>query len=455
MRGTRVTPPDAIAFLLMESRRRPMHMGGLQVFTPPEGSGPDFVRRTYAAMRACADVAPMFAGHPVTVRGRPVILGWTCDGEVDLDHHVRYTTLPAPAGKAELFEMISRLHGSALDRRKPLWEVHVIDGLENGRFAVFTKAHHALFDGVSFLSLLRRSLNTDPHDGQVRVLWSQRPKAIAEAGVLSDARVSWRERMTRSTRSVGEARRSATLIRAALRERELFPAFRAPRTKFNARSEVPWVCAIQPWPIQRVENITRAAGVSVNDVALAMCAGALRAYLAEREELPDTPLVAVSPVDLRTDRDVEGRNVITSALCNLATDLEDPVKRLSTIHASMRYNTQFLRGLPRQMSIYLAGFSMPITDGSRLGAKLPLQFNLGISHVADAKRTLYLDGARLEGTYGFPPTLRGHALNIGLASNAVSLNFAIVGCAAVVPDLECLLDHLEVSLKDLERAVGV
>ena len=225
---------------------------------------------------------------------------------------------------------------------------------------------------------------------------------------------------------------------------------------FNARSNVPWVCAIQPWPIERVENITRAAGVTVNDVALAMCAGALRAFLAERDDLPDTPLVALSPVDLRTDHDVEGRNVMSSAVCNLATHLDDPAERLSTIHESMRYNTQLLRRLPRQVSMYLAGLiGMPITDGSRLDALLPLQFNVGISHVADAKRTLYLNGARLDGTYGFPPTLRGHALNIGLASNAVSLNFAIVGCARVVPDLDCLLDHLEVSLKDLERAVGV
>ena len=182
-----------------------------------------------------------------------------------------------------------------------------------------------------------------------------------------------------------------------------------------------------------------------------MCAGALRASLLDRDELPDSPLVGLSPVDLRTAGDVEGRNVMSSAVCNLATHLEDPAERLATIHASMRYNTQFLRRLPRQVSLYLAGVvGVPITDGSR-----PLPFNVGISHVADAKKPLYHNGARLEGTYGFPPTLRGHALNIGLASNAVSLNFAIVGCARVVPDLGRFLDHLEISLKDLERAVGV
>ena len=192
------------------------------------------------------------------------------------------------------------------------------------------------------------------------------------------------------------------------------------------------------------------AGVTINDVALAMCSGALRALLLERAALPARPLVGLSPVDLRSAKDVEGRNVMSSAVCNLATHLEDPAKRLTTIHESMRYNTRLLRRLPRQVSLYLAGVvGAPITNGTG-----PLQFNVGISHIADARETRYHNGARLEGTFGFPPTLRGHALNIGLASNAVSMNFAIVGCARVIPDLDGFLDQLEFSLKDLERAVG-
>ncbi len=433
---TRVTTPDAIAFMLLEARRRPMHMSGLQVFTAPEGSGPEFVRRTYAAMRACADIAPMFAGRPVTVLGRPVIVGWTDSAAVDLDYHLRYACLPRPGGKSELFRMVSELHGRALDRRRPLWEVHVIDGFDDRRFAIFTKSHHALFDGVSFLSLLQRALSTDSHDTTVRVLWSQRPQPRATS---DDSEAS--------TSSAG----TVALFRAAWRERELFPAFRAPRTMLNVRSEVPWVCATQPWPIQRIETVSRTARVSVNDVALAMCSGALRALLLDWNALPRRPLVGLSPVDLRTARDPEGRNVMSSAVCNLATHLEDPAERLRTIHASMRFNKQFLRALPRQVSMYLAGLiGAPITDGAR-----PLQFNVGISYVKDAKEPRYHNGARLEGTFGFPPTLRGHALNIGLSSNSVSLNFAVVACARVLPSLDGFIDHLETSLKDLERAVGL
>lgn len=435
--GRVLTPPDAIAFLLMDSPRRPMHMGGLQIFTPPEGAGLDFPRRTYEFMRDCHEFAPMFAGHPVVVRGRPFPVGWTYDDEIDLDYHLRYVSLPAPGSKSELFRLIADLHGRRLDRGRPLWEVHLIDGLDDGRFAIFTKAHHALFDGVSFLSLLRRSMTTDPRDGRVGALWSQRPE------VRTDVRSG--------PRADASLREAVTLIRDAWREHELFPVYRAPRTFFNVRSEVPWVCAIDSWHIQRIVAVARAADVTINDVALAMCGGALRALLLDRDALPDRPLVALSPVDLRTAGDVDGRNVMSSAVCNLATHLEDPSDRLATIHASMRYNIKFLRRLPRQVSLYLAGVvGMPFNDGSRL-----LQFNVGISHVAECKTALYHNGARLDGTYGFPPTLRGHGLNIGMASNAVSMNFAIVGCARVIPDLGRFLHHLDIALKNLERAVGI
>lgn len=456
----RLAPPDAVAFLLMENGRRPINMGGLQVFSPPEGAGPGFARDTYDAMRRRTHVDPLFAGHPSTVLGRHALLLWDYDDEIDLDYHFRYVALPEPGGRRELFELISRLHGRALDRSRPLWEVHLIDGLSGGRFAIFTKTHHGLFDGVSFISLMRRSLTTDPRRGQVGALWSLRPEPRRKSHDLVPLDL-WRATHPAASgqsrwglgRSVSE---SVTALRASLRERDLFPVFRAPPTIFNAKSDVPWVFAVQAWPLSRVDAVKHAAGVTVSDVALAMCSGAVRALLAEREALPALPLVAVVPVDLRTGDDVEGRNVMTSAVCNLATNLEDPAERLATIHASMNYNKELLRSLPKQVSMYLAGvIGAPVTDGSFLDTVIPPQFNVGISLVSDTKEARYQNGARLEGTYGFPPTLRGHAFNIGMIRNAASLNFGIVACADVVPDLEPFLEYLEAALKDLERAVGL
>ena len=452
----RFAPPDAVAFLLLESAERPMNQTFLQLFRLPNGSGPEFVRETYEAMRACTDVAPMFVGHPATTRGRTRALRWSYDSDVDIDHHLRYMSLPPPSGHRELFELMSRLHGRAIDRHKPLWEVHVVDGLNDGCFAVITKVHHALFDGVFFLNLLQRSLSTDPHHNQVGVLWSQRPEALPDHHSDEVPGPAWRDKFGRAMRSVGELGPLVSVVRDALRERELFPMFRAPRTMFDDTGDVPWRCVAQSWSMRRIENVQVATGATVADVALAMCAGALRAFLAERNALPDVPLVAIVPFSLRTENDVEGRNLMSSGLCNLATHLEDPVKRLETIRASMLYNKQMIRKLHRQVAMLFAGLTgVPISGGSGLRALLPPQYNVGITCFADAKEPLYHNGARLENTYGFPPTLHGHALNIGIYSDAERMNFGIIGCARVLPDPETLLGHLETSLTDMERVVGL
>ena len=296
----RFAPPDAVAFLLLESAERPMHAGYLQLFRPPEDSGPEFVRETYESMRACTDVAPMFVAHPAMIRGKTRALCWTYDGEFDIDDHLRYLSLPPPGGHRELSELMSRINSRALDRRKPLWEVHVIDGLNDGRLAVFTKIHHALFDGASFFRLVQRSLSTERHSDQVGVLWSQRPEVRPEEQSAEAPGTPWRESLGKAMQSLGELGPLASVVGKALRERELFPILRAPRTVFNDTGDVPWHCLAPSWSIRRIENVQVATGATVNDIALAMCAGALRDFLAERDALPDAPLVAIVPFSLRT-----------------------------------------------------------------------------------------------------------------------------------------------------------
>ena len=448
----RFAPPEVVALLSLESAAHPMHIAVLQLFRPPEGSGPEYARDTYEALRANRDVAPTYAGHPATTRRGTSSLRWSYDDDVDIDYHVRYASLPAPGGTSELFAMVGDLHSRLLDRHKPLWEMHMIDGLNDGRFALYMKAHHAVTDGVSGAKLLQETLSPDPHDKQIRMSWSQGPE-LRRAEVPGPTR---RERSAGVAKSVAHLGRSVSLMRGALRERQLIPAFRAPRTIFNVASGGPMRCAAQSWPLHRIDDIASEAGVTVNDVALAMTAGALRAYLAERNALPNIPLVAMVPVNLRNENDVDAGNILGGAVCNLATDLDDPAKRLETIHESMQYNVQIIRELPRQVAIQLAGLiCAPIGGGTGLGARIPPIFNLAITHVRGAKEPLYRNGARLEGTYPLAPTLRAQALNFGLFSSADSLDFGIAGSARAVPDLERLLGHLETSLKDLERAVGL
>jgi diacylglycerol O-acyltransferase len=448
-----MSPADSL-FLLAESREHPMHVAGLQLFTPPPDAGPDYMRNTYEAMRACADVAPTFRKHPASALGGITNLAWSYDDDVDLDYHVRQSALPAPGRIRELLDLTSRLHGSLLDRHRPLWETHLIEGLTDGRFAVYTKMHHAIVDGVSGLKLMQGALSRDPDDTHVRVPWSPPPRRSRQ-----ERRRSGLQRLTDTVNSAARlAPSTAALARAVLLEQQLTLPFRAPRTMLNVPIGGARRCAAQSWPLGRIRDVKNAAGATINDVVLAMCAGALRAYLTDQDALPNAPLIAMVPVNLRTDADTDGGNVVAAVLCNLATHLDDPAKRLETIQASMRDNKKVLSQLPRAQAMALSAMTVlaPAALASLPGvaASTPPSFNICISNVPGMREPLYCNGARLDGNYPMSIAMNGQALNITLATSADSLDFGLVGCRRSVPHLQRLLSHLETSLKDLERAVG-
>jgi diacylglycerol O-acyltransferase len=450
-----MSPTDSM-FLLVESREHPMHVGGLQVFEPPEGAGPEFVRAVYDGMLANQDFQPTFRKHPATIFGGIANLGWSYDNDVDLDYHLRRSALPTPGRVRELLELTSRLHGSLLDRHRPLWETHLVEGLSDGRFAVYVKLHHSLMDGVSAQKLMQRALSSDSDDTAFRVPWNLPPRKRATEPEQS-SRLESLVAAVGSVASLGPS--TISLARSALIEQQLTLPFRAPRTMLNVPIGGARRCAAQSWSLDRIKKVKTAAGVTVNDAVLAMCAGALRGYLAEQDELPETPLIAMVPVSLRTAADGDsGGNLVGAILCNLATDVDDPAKRLETISASMRDNKLVFSQLPRMQALALSALIMaPLALAAVPGfvSSAPPPFNIVISNVPGGREPLYWNGARLDGNYPLSIALDGQALNITLANNAGNLDFGLVGCRRSVPHLQRLLGHLETSLKDLERAVGV
>jgi diacylglycerol O-acyltransferase len=448
-----ISPIDAM-FLLFESREHPMHVGGLQLFEPPEGAGPEFMSDIYEEMIANQDVQPTFRKHPATIFGGIANLGWAYDDEIDIDYHVRRSALASPGRVRELLVLTSRLHSSLLDRHRPLWELHLVEGLNDGRFAVYTKFHHALIDGVSALKLMQRALSTDPNDPELRAVWNL-PRRKRRAGASS--RLSTLMKIARSVVALGPS--ALSLARAALWEQQLTLPFAAPRTMFNVKIGGARRCAAQSWSLDRVTTVKKAAGVTLNDTVLAMCAGALRYYLAEHSALPDTPLIAMVPVSLRSqDESDSGGNMVGSFLCNLATNTDDPAKRLETISASMHRNKKVFSELPRLQALALSAFNIaPLSLAAVPGfvASAPPPFNIVISNVPGPAEPMYCRGARLDGNYPLSIALDGQALNITLVNNAGNLDFGLVGCRRSVPHLQRLLAHLETSLKDLERATGV
>lgn len=449
-----IAPADSM-FLVGESREHPMHVGALQLFKPPEGADDDFVTEAYESMLRCTDVQPTFRKHPAFF-GPVTNLAWSHQREVELDYHFRRSALPRPGRVRELLELASRLHGSLLDRHRPLWEAHLVEGLNDGRYAVYTKFHHSLMDGVSALRLMQRAFTDNPDDDEVRVPWELKPRHRPGGGQKS----SPLDALTDTVRSTAAlAPSTLSLARAALLEQQLTLPFRAPKTMFNVRIGGARRIAAQSWPLERIFAVKDAANASFNDVVLAMSAGALRTYLIEQNALPDTPLIAMVPVSLRKDGEAEtGGNSVGTVLCNLNTHIEDAGKRIQGISSSMSEQKEVFNKLPKVQQLALSAF---MTGGLFLGLipgfirTAPPPFNIVISNVPGSKEPLYWRGAQMVGNYPLSITLDGQAMNITVTNNAENLDFGLVGARGSVPHLQRMLSHLETSLKDLERAVGV
>ena len=452
-----ISPTDSM-FLIGESREHPMHVAGLQLFKPPEGSGPDFIREMYETISKNDDFQPTFRKHPARLLGGISNVAWAFDDDVDIDYHLRRSALPRPGRVRDLLELVSRLHGTLLDRHRPLWESSLVEGLSDGRFAVYTKIHHSLLDGVSAQRLTIRSMTPDPDDHEIRVPWTIGPKPRKDHGGSRSALQS----VTGAVGSIAAlAPSTLSIARAALIEQQLTLPFRAPKTMFNVPIGGARRAAAQSWPLARFRAVKEAAaaGVTTNDVVLAMCAGALRAYLVEQDALPDTPLVAMVPVSLRSEGEQDaGGNMVGTILCNLATDINDAAKRLDAISTSMHDNKKVFAGLPKAQALALSAF---LVSGIALSllpgfvSSAPPPFNIVISNVPGAREPLYWNGARLDGNYPLSIALDGQALNITMTNNGDNLDFGLVGCRRSVPHLQRLLMHLEDSLADLEQSVGI
>src|SRR3954451_17034255 len=322
----------------------PMHVGGLHLFEKPEGAGRGYARQMYEAMRDVEEVAPLFLKRPHRSLATAGQLVWVQDDDFDIEHHVRHAALPKPGRVRELLELSGRLHATRLAWERPLWEATIIEGLRDGRVGLYTKTHHALVDGVSAMRLLQSVLSTDPTRTGMPAPWDaatrRAPRPPAGPVPLSElpAQVV-RSALGLAAEAAGLPSALTRTLSRSVRNETSAVSLHAPRTIFNQRITGSRRFAAQDWPIERLRAIGKATSTTINDVVLAMCSGAVRTYLLELDALPDAPLVAMVPVGLNAKdshlASTEGGNAIGSVMCQLGTDLADPVDRLITIHASM------------------------------------------------------------------------------------------------------------------------
>ncbi len=444
-------------FLLVESREHPMHVGGLQLFKKPEGAGPDFLRDLRKNLLESDNMRSVFQRRPARPVNTLGHVAWSTDTDLELDYHFRHSALPQPGRVRELLELTSRWHGTLLDRHRPLWECHLIEGLADGRFATYTKVHHALMDGVSALRHLIGTLSDDPSDMDCPPPWGSRHKPGGSRNRKAPA--SFLQTAGKTVNQLaGIAPAAMRVAREAFGEHTLTLPGQAPRTMFNVPIGGARRFAAQSWSLDRVRKVAHAAGVSRNDVVLAMCSGALRDYLIEQRALPDIPLIAMVPVSLRrkTDPGEASGNNIGALLCNLATDLSDPGKRLAAIHQSMRNGKRLFSELTPLQTLLLSGINVAQLGASPIpgvvnNTRPP--FNLVISNVPGPRKQMYWNGAALDGIYPASVLLDGQAVNITLTSSADTLCFGVTGCRRSVPHLQRILTHLDTALVELEAAV--
>ncbi len=459
------------AWLFAETHRTPMQVGMLATFRVP-ADRPTFVADLVARWRETRAFAPPFN---LLFRRAPVP-SWVelGDDDIDLDYHLRHSALPHPGSQRELGVLVSRLHSAKMDRRYPLWECHVIEGLEEDRWSLYFKAHHSQVDGVGGIRLLRRTFSVDPEARDMLPPWSigvrgpdqsglpPRPstKAVAVAAPKSSP-LAGVGGAVRSVREVGGSltRTYGETLTGRRDDADRAAPFRAPKTIFNGRIHTPRRFATQHYPIDRLQRLAREAGGSLNDVFLALCSGSLRRYLAEQDALPRSPLIANVPVSVRPpETGARVGNAITFLYASLATDQSHPVARFEAIKASTKLGKDRLPAVGgAAMDAYTAALMSPFLGQAMLGfgGRGRPAANLVISNVPGLPETRYLDGSQLEELYPVSLLFNGQALNITGVSYDGEFNIGYTGCRDSLPSLQRIAVYSGEELEALEQAYGV
>ncbi len=473
----RLTGIDA-GFLYMETPTLHMHTLKISIVDATTVPGGYSFDRVGEVLGERLHLLPPFRRRLVEVPGGLHHPLWIEDPEFDLAHHLHRAEIAAPGGPRQLGELISDIASGQLDRRHPLWELWVVEGIEHGRIGFVAKIHHAAADGVAAAAMLANVLDAEA-DPETEA------EAEAEAAPFAPPPPPWRpesiptgaHRLVDGLRDLlrnlaglpGLVRRTAAGLAAVRRRRRsgaLSPPlpFSTPRTSFN-RALTPnrWF-AMASLPLEEVKAVRRAFEVTVNDVVLALCASALRRYLLERGELPERPLVAGVPVSTGSADQPSGPrlagNRVSNLFTSLRTDIADPVERLHAIHDVTKAAKEVQDALGAELLVDWSEVTPPrlFSAWMRLYSRLKLAdrhrppINLVISNVPGPRQPLHIAGGRLVDLYSMGPILEGIGLNITVWSYVDRLGFGLVACRQTMPDLWDLADHLHDSLAELRKA---
>lgn len=454
------------AWLNVETENAPMHVGGLLTFRMPDDAPADLPRRIVAHYHAFTQAYSPWNHRLKRGRLRNMAPEWELVDEIDVEYHFQHSALPAPGGERELGELASRLHSHPIDFSRPPWECHLIEGLSGNRFALYIKLHHSLMDGVRGMRLLGRALADTADNTEQPPFWAIPPtrknrkrspdeiqpglyRAVAE--LLGEARdqVGSLPAFARTVRSMLKAARSRTGMDGQ--------PFSSAASILNGRIESQRRYATQLYSLAEFKALAKSADVSINDIVLAVCGGAIRRYLRDIGELPDKPLTAGIPVSVRPADDDDAGNALTFIVATLGTEKADVHERLAAIAQSTRQAKNGLRkltaaGITQYTVALMAPYILSLVTG--MGGRTRPVWNVTVSNLPGPEGPLYVHGARMEAFYPTSLVTHGQALNITVHGYADTLGFGFIGCRQTLPSMQRLAIYAGEALDELRASYG-
>jgi diacylglycerol O-acyltransferase len=459
------------AFLSLESPSMHLHVAIAAVIDPSTAPRPyafdelkAFISRRLmrdAAFRRRVVEVPFRLNHPL----------WVEDPHLDLDYHIRRHVLPAPGGAEEFTALTGAIVGMPLDRARPLWEIHVVEGLHDGNVALIGKIHHAAVDGVSGAELFVHlfDLTPRPPDDDPAADEEVEPPPPTERipndlELVGHAMLSQARRVASLPGLVGRTVSTASQLVGRHRDPDAVVGavpLTAPRTPWSAAITPHRAVAFARVRLSDIRRVRAAFGVKVNDVVLAVVSGALRRYLVGISDLPRAPLIAMCPISVRSE-DERGRpdNRVSGMFVHLRTDIPDVARRLVAIAETTRGAKEDHNAVGAKFIQNWAEQAAPSTFvlASRLYSRLNLAdrhrpiYNLVVSNVPGPDFPLYLDGAELVATYPMGPIMEGAGLNVTVLSYMDNVDFGFLAAAELVPDVGDMADHVSEVMDDLLAA---
>ena len=449
-----------LGFFIAESEASPKHVAGLQICKRPAKSTAAFAKNLYRELLGFTEVSPPF--NRVINFSLTAMPNWQEAESIDIRQHVFYHKLRKGHNDREsLYELVANLHMPMLDRSRPLWEVHVIDGLEGGRFALYQKMHHAVADGVTMTRWTAEALSNSPDDTELVPIWTIRHvghsikrKKLGQEMMLS----AWEQLVGTSLRVFGIARLAAMLFLESIKLTKnaiALPFVSSARTPLTGQVTAGRQFTTASVSMERVNRIRRRTRSTINHVALTCLDGALRRYLSDQGVELARPITIQMPVNLRAEGEKSAGNKIGIIQVELSPPTDDPYVRLRNIGYSLRNVRTMIDGVvPEAIESYtvITGLVAQLAEIMQLSDTLPPMGNTLVSNVPGPKTHLYLKGAKVEEMHPISTLPPSNLLNITLFSYAGELFFGLIATDQL-PNLQRLGDYVQEAFVELEDSV--